>query len=328
MSTLTLTSKSAAYINGRNILEDHRKVFESITDALDSLKKIYATENFPANFATVAAGVGLVDLRSADAIPPVDQWPDAYRTPGVLICVSFIGVRGLKEGDKEVNGARGFAVYPLFPIDMIRADESGEKWLWKVTEKEASHVALRGLRGIALALGNDAVAAAAMTMPVSVSDYVEEAEKDKMDSTAFDTLWRDFRKMLSESASTAALVPQLPGKAEVVKAIRSTAYAKEQYETLESIGAFVFIADTMAGMVDAMKAAAVAEGLPELEIDAGEIRTWLATRDTKIFDSPRKVVTDLNTLDFAAFAKTVVGGVKAAAENVAGENTTTEGQTA
>lgn len=306
-----LTSKSAQYINAKNLLGDHRKDFDSLTDALDMLRKIYASEAFPADFPTVAAGVGLVDASGVDTIPPLDKWPAEYKTAGVSTCVSFIGVRGIKQGEKEVNGARGFSVYPLHPIDAIRADETGEAWLNKITTKEASHVALRGLRNVPEALGTDALAAAALQMPVTVADYVEESTRESLDSTAFDNLWKNFRKMLSESPDTAALVPQLPVKAEVIKSIRSSEYARREWTQLEEIGAFVFMAETMVGMIEYMRAEATKEGT-EFEIDSAEIKAWIANRDKLVFPSPKKVDTDLSTLNFAAFVQKAIPTAAAA----------------
>lgn len=297
-----ITTKSAEYTAARKILGDHRKVFESVTDAVKALRNIFAIEGFPASFAVVGARIGLIDVSGEDTIPPLNEWPEEYRSEGVKVCVTFIGVRGVKgEDGKETNGARGFAVYPLHPLDALQADESGLAWLWKVAEKESSHVALRNLRNVNVALGNDALAQAAMEMPVSVSDYVEESTRESMDTTAFDTLWKDFRKLLAESPATAALTSRLPGKGEVLKAIRSKAFALESYEELEKMGAFVFIANTMAGLIEQLKAAAIEAG-EEYDLDADEIKGWLATRDTKVFAAPKKIEGDLSTVDFAAFA--------------------------
>lgn len=300
-----ILSKSAAYISARNKLGDHRKVFESIGDAIAVLKTIYATEGFPAEFPVVAARVGLVDVTGDDSIPPLADWDEAYRADGIKICVTFIGVRGIKdESGKDANGARGFALYPLHPLDAIQADDSGIEWLWKVAEKEASHVALRKLRNVPAALGTDALAQAAMEMPVSVSDYVEESTSESLDTTAFDALWKQFRTMLAQSASTAALVTRLPSKAEVLKAIRSKAHAESEYADLEKMGAFTWIATTMVGIIDHMRNDAVTRG-EDFEMDSGEIKGWVATRDTKVFASPKKVEADLSTVDFGAFMQGV-----------------------
>lgn len=302
-----ITSKSAAYVAARKVLGDHRKVFDSVTDALDTLRSIYAIEGFPAAFPVVAARVGVVDLTADSEVPPLADWPAEYTSEGVSICVTFIGVRGIKdETGKDQNGARGFAVYPLHALDAIRADESGDGWLWKVIEKEASHVALRRLRNVAAGLGTDALAAAAMDMPLSVSDYLEESTSESLDTSAFDSLWKQFRTMLAGSPATAALVASLPSKSEVLKAIRSKAHAVEQYGELESMGAFVFMAETMASIIDHMKQTATEAG-EDFELDSSEIRGWIAGRDTKVFAAPKKVEADLSTVDFTAF----LSGVKA-----------------
>jgi len=299
-----LISKAPAYIAARNVLGDVRKVFDSVGDAIAALKKIYSTENFPADFPTLAARVGLVDVTGDDSIPPLADWPAEYASS--MVAVSFIGVRGLKADpndpkSKDVNGARGFVMYPLYSIDSIQADESGPKWLWKIAEKEASHVAMRGLRNVAPALGTDALAAAAMAMPLTVSDYVEESDSEGFDSTAFDTMWKNFRKALAEDPATAALVPGLPAKAEVLKCIRSKPFAVEQYPDLESIGTFTFIGEAMAGIIDTMREAAISSG-QEFDLESTEIRSWLAGRDTKTFQGPRKVEPlDTSKINFAAF---------------------------
>ena len=303
-----LTSKSKAYQAARGVLGDHRKVFDSLPDALTALKTIYAakgdaskgeTWEFPKDFPTFGARVGLVDVTGD--VPPLADWPEPFRTEGVMTCVSFIGQRGLKDAEtgKEVNGAIGFVVYPLFPIDQIQADSSGTNWLWKVVEKEASHVGLRKIRNVGDELGNDGLAAAAMQMPISVSDYVEESTSEGLDTSAFDNVWQKFKKMLSESPATAAMVPGLPNKGEVLKCIRSKPYAEEQWGELESIGAFVFMADAMAQIIDQLRERAIADG-QEFDYDSGEIRAWLAGRNERDLRS-QKAQVDLTKVNFAQF---------------------------
>lgn len=313
-----LSSKSKAYIAARNLLGDHRKLFDSLGDALALVLKIYQTEAFPVDFPCIAAGIGGIDFtESGESIPPISDWPTIYGQAGVQVCVSFLGVRGIKEGDKEVNGARAFVIYPTHPVDAIRADETGMAWLWKIVEKETSHVALRGLRNVNPALGNDALFQAAQNMPLSVGDYVEESAREALDTSAFDATWKQFKKLLSESAATAALVPQLPQKAEVIRAIRSKTYATEHYGDLEAIGAFEFIARRMAAIVDLLHKQAVDSGT-DFDLDSAELRGWLANRDKFVYEAPRKVVTDLSTVDFAAF----LGGFdgESAAASVAEQN--------
>lgn len=310
MSNVIL-SKSPAYAAARKVLGDHRKVYESLPDAIKALRTVFTVEGFPQDFAVVAARVGEIDVRSDDTLPPLADWPSEYHADGVKVAVTFIGVRGVPTGETdakgkaiEANGARGFAVYPLHPQDALMADESGVAWLWKVIEKEASHVALRGLRNVPASLGNDALAAAAMEMPLTVSDYVEESTRESMDTAAFDKLWSSFRKLLLESPATAALATRLPGKADVLKSIRSKAYAAENYEELETMGAFVFIGNSMAGLIDQMRAEAIEKDL-EFDLESDELKGWVAKRDTVVFAAPKKIEGDLSTVDFAAF----MGGV-------------------
>ena len=298
----SIISKSKAYIAARNALGDHRKLFDTLESALGALRTIYSTEGFPAAFPVIAAGIDqTIDVSGPDTIPPLDKWPSIYTAPGVTIAVTFIGQRGLKdENGKEANGARGFAIAPIHAIDNIRATEAGETWLWKVAEKEQMHVALRGVRNADPALGNDALVAAAASMPLAVDDYVEEATRDSLDTSSFDAVWKQFRKMLAEHPGTAMLVAALPSKPEVLKAIRSKAYAEQEYADLEKMGTFEFIADRIAIVIDSMHRAATEAGT-EFELDSSEIRGWLAGRATKVFQSPRKVEVDLSKVNFAAF---------------------------
>lgn len=307
MTTIILTS-AASYVAARRLLGDHRKVFDSVQDALSTLRAIYATPEFPAIFPVLGAGIGLIDVSGEDSIPPLTEWPAEYSSPDVKVCVTFIGVRGEKDSNgKSSNGAKGFFVYPLHSMASISAAESGDAWLWKIIEKEASHVALRGIRNVAPALGVSAMEQAAKAAPLSVTDYIESSVSEGLDTDAFDAIWKQFRKMLAESPSTAALVTELPGKAEVIKALRSKAFAAAEYERLESMGAFEFIGTSMAGIIDYMREDAISKGT-EFEYDSSEIRNWLAKRNEFVFAAPKKAVGDLSTVDFSAF----MGGVNAA----------------
>lgn len=300
-----IETTSTAYKFARTKLGDYRAVKESIEDALAILRSIILAESFPSDFPVVVAGVGAIDLTDSDTIPPITEWsPEAqaaFTTPGVLVAISFIGVRGMDgPNGKKVNGAKGFAVYPVHPLDSIMADEAGAAWLWKVAEKEASHVAFRGLRGIESALGIDALAAAAKAMPLSVADYVEESYTESQDSGAFDKLWNDFRKALGAHPGTAPLVPALPGKADVIKCIRSKAYALDVRPELESANIFTFIGSKMADIIDTERAAAIERG-EDFEFDSKQIRDWLATRNEKVFPAKAAVEVDVSKLDFASF---------------------------
>ncbi len=304
MSKIILTS-AATYVGARKLLGDHRKVFDSVADALSTLKAIYALPEFPAEFPVLGSGIGLIDVTGDDSIPPLTEWPAEFSIPDVKVCVTFIGIRGEKDSNgKTSNGARGFFVYPLHSISSISAAESGDDWLWKIIEKEASHVALRGIRNVAPALGVSAMEQAAKSAPLSVTDYVESSVSEGIDTDAFDAIWKQFRKLLAETPSTAALVTEMPSKAEVIKALRSKAFAAENYERLESMGAFIFIGETMGNIIDHMKGQAVEKG-QDFDYDSSEIRTWLTKRNEFVFAAPKKSVADLSTVDFSAFMGTL-----------------------
>ena len=304
-----LHTTSDAYKFARAKLGDHRKLFDSVPDALAALRAIYASESFPADFPVLVARVGQIDLTADDSIPPLTEWPAdaqaAFTAPGVKVGVTFLGVRNLPDptdatGKKRVNGARAFVVYPLFDLASIRAESSGDAWLWKVIEKEASHVALRGLRNVGEELGVDALVAAALAMPATVADYVEESTSEALDTTAFDAIWKTFKALLAGHPGTAALAQALPPKAELIRAIRNKAYAEYAYPELEANGAFVFVGSRIADTVDYARNIAIQKG-EEPEYDSAEIRGWVETRAEKSYTPPVKKPVDLSSLDFASF---------------------------
>lgn len=298
-----ILSTSAAYKSARAKLDGVRKTFESPSDALKSVRSILSADGFPSDFPVVVAGIGQIDLSADDSVPPLSEWPEIYTSAGVLTVVSFIGVRKLPgEDGKNANGAKGFAIFPVHPIDAIMADSAGAAWLWKVAEKESSHVAFRGLREVDAATGVDALAAAAKAMPLTVSDYVEETNAASTDSGAFEKIWAGFRKMLAGSPKTAALVPILPGKADVIKCIRSKAYAEELKPELESRNIFVWLGQNIIAIADQAKANAIEAGDEDAnEYDSAQLKDWLATRNEKVFPAKEVKVVDLDKLDFAGF---------------------------
>lgn len=298
-----ILTTSTAYKFARGKLDGFRKSFESPADAIKTLRGILTHESFPSDFPVVVAGIGQIDLSDDDSVPPVSEWPAVFTEKGVLTVVSFIGVRGLDTDDKKkANGAKGFAVFPVHPIDAIMADSAGAAWLWKITEKESSHVAFRGLRDAEAAVSAEALAAAAKAMPLTVSDYVEETAAASADSGAFEKIWAGFRKMLAGNPNTAPLVPVLPGKADVLKCIRSKAYAEELKPELESRNIFVWLGETIAKMADEMKAAAIESGDEDAsDYDSKQLREWLATRNEKVFAAKTVPTVDLDKLDFASF---------------------------
>lgn len=315
MSSKVILSTSPAYIAIRAVLGDHRKVFDSLDLAIAAVRTIYSKTVgegeskalvVPSDFPVVAAKVGSIDLTEDGTIPPLSEWPASYTTEGTRVAVSFIGVRGIETTElnekgepKKANGAKGLAIYPLFNVDAINSSESGGDWLWKIIEKEMSHVAFRGVRNVDRNSTLEELSAAALQMPVNVEDYVEESRREAIDSSAFDDTWANFRKLLKGEPSTTLLVEALPQKQEVVKALRSQAYAKENYGDLEQMGAFVFIGNTMVKVIEMANQEAIEKG--EATVDAGEIAAWLAKRNEFVFPTQPKKQLAEGQVDFGAF---------------------------
>ncbi len=302
--TQIILATSKAYIAARAVLGDHRKVYDSVTDAIAAVRSIYAKTDFPADFPVMAARVGLIDVSTEATIPDVAEWAEgAYLADGIQVAVSFIGVRNLEidvNGEKKkANGAKGLVIYPIFGIDNIVANDDGGEWLMKIIEKEMSHVAFRNLRNVPLESTTEELGAAAKGMPASVGDYVEESTREGLDTSAFDSVWNKFRKLLKGEASTTLLVDALPAKQEVIKSLRSKAYAVENYGDLESMGAFTFIGSTMVKVIDMANAAAIEAG--EDTVDSGEIAGWMTKRDTFVFPAQVKKPLESGAVDFGAF---------------------------
>lgn len=90
--------------------------------------------------------------------------------------------------------------------------------------------------------------------------------------SAYDRLWRDFRKQLANQVETAPLVMQLPAKRDVKRAMRAKSYALANYPHLESIGAFTFMLTCLIQIADAMHE----QGH---DVDSVEFHKWLAERE-------------------------------------------------
>lgn len=312
-----LSKKSKDYIVASAVIGGHRKAFISATAALTAVKAMFTKDanghGLPDSFPVVANGVGSVDVSSPDSIPPLADWPEAYRDEAnYFVTVTFLGIRGMTDpadSTKVTDGVRGLVIATLPKVEAILAAQDGDKFIEKVVEKEIALVALRGLRGVSIDSSIDQLAAAALTMPVTAADYLETNSGPDVDTESFDKLWKDFRKMLADHPSTAALVPGLPQKNEVIKSIRSKAYATENYAALEQNGIFMVIAKLMGAVMDQLNTAAIAEG-KEAQFDKGDIESWVAGRETKVFETRKPVAIDMAKVDFGGFFQSLAGGTE------------------
>lgn len=138
------------------------------------------------------------------------------------IMLSTVGVRDKKT---STNGIKAIVAYEV-PIaaDFLAAEsEAAQAFVEKVIERECSDVAFSGLRGADMTLAD--MQRAVEAMPTTVDDIVTTSrETSGVDSDAFDTLWVPFKNSVIK-VKAPALLPVLPPKPEVQKAMRSASYA-------------------------------------------------------------------------------------------------------
>ena len=255
-----------------------RKIFDSYKDAKAAFDK-----------AAAAAG---------DSIP-THAAPKELFQDGINACVAVVGMRQ-RVGAKMESGIRGLVLFAMPSVDAF-VSEAGE-WIQKIVEKEAAHVAFRRLRN---AETTEEMESAFAEMPADVNAYVTQYTGDGLDTDAFDAIWSPMRAALKESMP--ALASLLPQKGEVLKSIRSAAYARDEHPELEEKGVFVFLGKSAingcAGFKDA-------EG-NDAPIDASAIVEWLAKRDELVLATRKpqeKDFSQLAGLDLGLGAETDEGG--------------------
>lgn len=242
-----------------------RKVFESLDDAKAAFEA-----------ASTAAGDGIIKLAAPDAVFFDGEGKNAKRIDGINAAVAVVGTRQRDESGKMSNGIKAVVLFPIPSTEAFLANANGESWVAKVIEKEASHVAYRGLRNAETVEEFESEFGA---MPRDVDAFVSSHTRGGgLDTDAFDEMWPQLRQQLRQAMPKVADL--LPQKQEVLRAIRSKPYALEAYNKLETAGKsgeglFVYIAQKL---IEAAPEWEV-DGKPK-EIDASAIQAWLDNRET------------------------------------------------
>lgn len=209
------------------------------------------------------------------------------------IVVATVGVRD-KEAGK--NGYKAIVVFAAPAISAFLSDESeaAKAFVAKVIEREATDVAFAGIRTSETVEELQQVLSG---LPVTVADIVETSRASAAGSTSFDKLWADFRKLVLK-VKYATLEAVLPQKPEILKAIRSSAYAKANPATraIEENGLFVKMAAAMIQMGAAVKDES---GAPA-PVDTSDMAGWIADRDTHVieYSVPNVKAEDLAAIEF------------------------------
>lgn len=270
-----------------------RESFPTVEAAIAKLESVRAaTDSF---HGLPFAIVGTTRDPATGEITPADDFAEIYANRSAIL--AYVGGRtkltGQASGEaKEGVGIKAIVLFPAPKLEDFLTHEAGKAMIEKILEKEIGLVAFRPIREFATV--NEFYSGVA-AMPTTVEAYAVASERSGgVDTETFDALWADWRKALKEAKP--AISKLLPGKADVLKAIRSKAFAEStpELEILESKGMFVGIAQSLIGMAKANKAA---DGTTANPLSTESMEGWLANRDTFTYPGSKEAPADVSVLD-------------------------------
>ena len=273
--------------------KEDRKVYDSLEQAVAAFQAASqaAGEDFPAFIAPESAFYEPV-IGSDGQVEKDDQGNIVLSDEligGLNYAVSVVGARARNaEGKIENNGIKAIVCWPMPKIEVFLESDAGTDWIRKIIEKEAAHVAFRGLRN---AETLDEFEAAFSSIPMSVEAVVStHIGAGGLDTDAFDAIWPEFRASFKEDQPK--LAGHLPPKQDVIKAIRSKAYAEQEYAALEKLRLFEWIGKKM---VEA--GATWTNDAGELDpIDTKAIQGWVEGRETLDLSRKQLAAEDIESI--------------------------------
>lgn len=167
-------------------------------------------------------------------------------------------------GKKEPTTIKAIVVTPVPSLDSLLADDAGRAWVQKVIDKELNHVAVRPLRDA------ENLETAIAQMPTTRAGFIESSRDVGGIMDTFNELYQTINKKMGDKAGIWAKARLI--KAELKKAMESTAYATEYYPALEDRGEgkeSLFVTALRFGQILAKH-----KGMDPAIFDK-----WLATRD-------------------------------------------------
>lgn len=275
--------ESTPIVNDKGKVTGMTSAYESAKAAFDAAAK--AAGDDLAKFEHSADAFRIVESESTDEAGNITRTYGDF-DPDMRAVVAVVGARERDKAGKMESGIRGLVLFPMPSTNAFVSQ--AEAWLSKVVEKEAAHVAFRALRN---STTTEEFAAAGEGMPTDVESFVAQYQGgDGLDTDTFDAVWTPLRNGIKEAMPK--LYTLLPQKQEVLKSIRSAAYAKDEHPELESKGVFVYLANLAIGGAESYKDA---EGNPA-PMDASAIKEWLESRETTVL-ATRKVDKDFSILE-------------------------------
>lgn len=214
------------------------------------------------------------DKKTGQQVPDGDPVVDSDAFAGMNVAVAVVGARVKNDATKKMeSGIRAIVMFPIPPVSSFLESDNGSDWIAKVIEKEAAHVAFRGLRNAETV---EELVSEFDAMPRDVDGFVTESTRQgTASSETFDEIWPKVRIQIKQDAPL--LAEHLPVKAEIVRAIRSKSAAMQIHAAFEQRGIFAWLAST----VIEFAAAAVDEKTGEpAPLDTTIIEGWLAGRDS------------------------------------------------
>lgn len=222
---------------------------------------------------------------------------NGVETAARLVCAT-VGVRDKGNG-KDIparNGIKAIVIFKQPSVAEFLADESeaARGFVQKLVEREATDVAFSGIRAAETGADLETIMAG---LPDTIGGIVENARQSAAGATSFDIMWADFRKaFLKPKYKT--LDDALPQKPDVLKAIKSKAYALANPLTnpIETHDYFAKIANIMIQMAKQWKN----DDGEVVALDTSDMQSWVENRDTNVIEykAPEVTAESLAGLDF------------------------------
>lgn len=217
------------------------------------------------------------------------------------IVIATVGVRD--KGDASAkppiparNGIKAIVVFqqPTIEEFLTATTDSAKAFVAKLIEREATDVAFSGIRAAETLADLEEV----MTgLPITVDTIVETSRTSSAGASSFDIMWSDFRKGFVK-AKYPQLDAVLPQKPEIIKAIRSKAFALANPATaeIEKQNLFVRLAGVMVKAAETWKD----EKGEIAPIDTSDLQSWIDNRESTVIEYKTVEVkaSDLAGLDF------------------------------
>lgn len=264
-----------------------RKTYANLADALAALT---TADGATDHFYGLPVGIVGYDTTSDEV--------DSAIYEGMSAVLGWVGSKG-DEAKGKASGVKAIVLYPMPTVESFLASDKGKEWIAKVAEKEVGLVAFRNFRDAATL---EEFQAGIAKTPKTVDEYVAEHARGAagVDTETFDATWPGLRIYLKNKQPL--LHKALPTKPEVIKAIRSAAYAVAEYPKLEEAGVFVRLAQTCIGAAKSNvdEKTKVANPLP-----TDSIESWIANRDSVTITKQQRAEVDIDKAleQFGAWAQ-------------------------